>query len=102
MSTGKKVLYISYDGLTDPLGQSHVLAYMEKLTSTYIVHIISCEKKTRFTEYGKEIEASCKDAGILWFPVVYTKSPPVVSTMYDVWKIKNKIQKLYREHKYDI
>ncbi len=99
---GKTVLYISYDGMTDPLGQSQVLAYMEKLATTYQVLIISCEKKDRFAVTGEEIDARCKSVGIISHPVFYTKSPPVASTMYDVWKIMSKAKKLYRQYKYDI
>jgi len=29
MSAPKRILYLSYDGLTDPLGQSQILPYLE-------------------------------------------------------------------------
>ena len=28
----KKILYVSYDGMTDPLGQSQVIPYLRELT----------------------------------------------------------------------
>ena len=102
MNKLKKVLYISYDGLTDPLGQSQVLAYMEKLASAYQIFIISCEKKDRLAIYGKQIEERCRKNNISWHPLLYTKSPPVVSTIYDIWKITRKAKKLYQQYKYDI
>ena len=43
-----KVLYISYDGMTDPLGQSQVLPYLCGLSkSGYQFTILSFEKKQR-------------------------------------------------------
>lgn len=39
------LLYVSYDGMLEPLGQSHVLAYLEKLAPDRCVHLISFEKE---------------------------------------------------------
>ena len=40
----KNVLYISYDGMTDPLGQSQVLPYLSGLSKEgYSFHLISFE-----------------------------------------------------------
>ena len=42
----KRVLYISYDGLTDPLGQSQILPYLQHLAKeSYQFTILSFEKK---------------------------------------------------------
>ena len=41
----KQILYLSYDGLTDPLGQSQILPYLFKLSKLYSFTIISFEKK---------------------------------------------------------
>ena len=38
------VLYITYDGLMEPLGQSQVLAYLERLAPGRRIHLLSCEK----------------------------------------------------------
>lgn len=102
MRSGKKILYLSYEGMTDALGQSQVLSYMEKLAAEFEVAIISFEKKDRFLTLGKEIEEKCKRAGIAWYPLSYTKTPPVVSTVYDVWKMRRKANSLYKQKKFDI
>ena len=40
-----KVLYISYDGLTDPLGQSQILPYVTELSRQgFSFVLLSCEK----------------------------------------------------------
>ena len=38
------ILYISYDGMLEPLGQSQVVAYLEKLAPGRRIHLISFEK----------------------------------------------------------
>ena len=39
-----KILFIMYDGLTDPLGQSQVLSYIKYLSKDYSFDIIGYEK----------------------------------------------------------
>lgn len=42
----KQVLYISYDGMTDPLGQSQVLPYLVGLSKEgFQFTLVSCEKR---------------------------------------------------------
>jgi glycosyltransferase involved in cell wall biosynthesis len=102
MSIKNRILYLSYEGMTDALGQSQVLAYMEKLSAYYDISIISCEKKDRYQTFGREIEEKCERAGITWHPLFYTKSPPILSTVYDVWKMMRKAKSLFREKPFDI
>ena len=40
-----KVLYITYDGILEPLGQSQVLNYLEKLSEDHEITLMSFEKK---------------------------------------------------------
>ena len=40
-----KTLYLSYDGLTDPLGQSQILPYIIQMSSKYKFTIITLEKR---------------------------------------------------------
>ena len=87
----KNILYISYDGMTDPLGQSQVLPYISGLSKHgYNFTLISCEKPERFENNKAVIEKICSENGIDWRPLTYHKSPPILSTIWDV----NQIQKL--------
>ena len=38
------ILYITYDGLLEPLGQSQVLAYQERLAKDFDIILLSFEK----------------------------------------------------------
>lgn len=83
------ILYLSYDGMTDPLGQSQVIPYLSVLSrSGYRFHLVSFEKKERFQEGQDKINSILKAAGIQWYPCLYTKSPPVLSTLKDLLIMK--------------
>ena len=43
-----RILYISYDGIAEPLGQSQVVPYLKKLSDENEIHIISCENPSDF------------------------------------------------------
>lgn len=92
----KKILYITYDGLTDPLGQSQVLPYLEGLSAAgYRITVISFEKPAAFATTCDIITAICRDAGIEWVPLSYTKKPPVLSTLKDIYRLRQKVKELY-------
>ena len=40
-----KLLYITYDGLTDQLANSQILPYLNILNKYFEVAVLSCEKK---------------------------------------------------------
>ena len=45
----KKILFISYDGMTDVLGQSQVIPYLAGLTKMgYTFTILSCDKPDKY------------------------------------------------------
>jgi glycosyltransferase involved in cell wall biosynthesis len=90
----KRVLYISYDGMTDPLGQSQVLPYLVGLSSKgYSFELISFEKKHLFQNRKQHISEICSSNGITWTPLTYTKQPPVLSTIWDLLKLNRQVSK---------
>lgn len=97
----KPVLFISYDGMTDPLGQSQVLPYLIGLTKRgWSVSILSFEKIEKFKAGKDLIYTICNEAGIDWHPLMYTKKPPVISTVKDVRRMKKKAIQLHLEKKF--
>ena len=92
----KHILYLTYDGITDPLGSSQVLPYILGLEALgHRFSIISFEKPDRFAEGEAAIREILKDKNICWIPLVYHKSPPVLSTLWDVKLLKDEMRKLY-------
>lgn len=80
------ILYISYDGMLEPLGQSQVIAYLERLTDEATIHLISFEKPADKADTAKReaIVARLQRAGIVWHPLTYHKSPSVPATLFDI------------------
>lgn len=98
-----RVLFISYDGMTDPLGQSQVLPYLTGLSKYgYDFTILSCEKSANYLLHKKEIENLLRSFGIKWAPIAYHKKPPVFSTMYDVIQLYKKARKLHSQFAFDM
>ena len=81
-----RALYLTYDGLTDPLGQSQILPYLEGLSrdgNRFVV--LSFEKPAAATpEAVASVEARCRRHGIVWRLLRYHKRPTLVATLYDV------------------
>ena len=97
----KQVLYLSYDGMTDPLGQGQVLSYLQGLSSKDLrITLISFEKPERFANKKPAIELICRTAGIDWQPLMYTKKPPVFSTVYDIFRMWRRAKKLQAQKKF--
>jgi glycosyltransferase involved in cell wall biosynthesis len=80
------ILYVSYDGMLEPLGQSQVLAYLERLAAEYDIVIISFEKPGDLKDGASfnDLRRRLTGLGIDWRPKTYTKWPPVVSTRWDM------------------
>ena len=89
--------------MTDPLGQSQVLPYLVGLTKKGCqFHLISFEKQERFDKFEQQIRTICADARIEWHPLSYTKKPPLLSTIYDVQRMKKLAHSLHKMHRFDI
>jgi glycosyltransferase involved in cell wall biosynthesis len=97
------ILYLSYDGLTDPLGQSQILPYLCGLSRKgYSITIISAEKKENFKLRHKLIKTIVQDQAIAWHPQFYTKKPPVLSTLWDINQMQSLAFKLHKQHHFTI
>ncbi len=99
----KHILFISYDGLTDPLGQSQVIPYLIGLSKKgFRFTILSCEKKDRYFLDKNEIENLLNPYPIKWVSIRYHRNPPVISSMYDTMMLKRKAKRLHAEEKFDM
>jgi len=80
------VLYISYDGMLEPLGQSQVIAYLEGLADRYRFHLLSFEKPADWANKARRAHVAerLRHAGIRWHPLTYHKAPSVPATLFDI------------------
>ncbi|MEI9956311.1 MAG: hypothetical protein WDM90_08425 [Ferruginibacter sp.] len=99
----KKILFISYDGMTDPLGQSQVIPYLQGLSKHgYKIFLLSCEKEQVFLQQKATIENLLIPFNITWVSIKYTKNPPVLSTLLDIFKLRKEAKKIHKEHQLDM
>ena len=99
----KRILYISYDGMTDPLGQSQVINYLIGLRSYgYEFDILSFEKPAKMDQHGKYIQQLLDRHNIRWFPQKFHKNPPIISKIYDKSKLYHVAKSLHAKNKYDL
>ncbi|HMO61352.1 MAG TPA: glycosyltransferase [Ferruginibacter sp.] len=84
-----KILFISYDGMTDPLGQSQVIPYLQGLSKKgFRFHLLSCEKPEALKKNKTAVRQMLAGYNIQWHPVAYTKKPPVLSTLKDIVQLR--------------
>ena len=85
----KKILYISYDGILEPLGHSQVLKYIEFLSKDFDVTLVSFEKikgsmdKQEFLEMQKY----CLQEKIHWKPRRYHQGLSLFSHLVNLFSI---------------
>ena len=86
---GKRVLYISYNGMLDPLGQSQVLPYLRELSKLGVQFtLLSFERPSAFDSEGTERRNALREQlaaeGIVWHALRYHQKPSLPATVYDV------------------
>jgi len=97
------VLYITLDGLTDPLGRSQVLPYLIGLSARgYRVTILSCEKPDRYDRDAAAVRRICDEAGLAWQPITYQRRLPLLSPMYNAFALKHAAARLHRQNPFDL
>jgi glycosyltransferase involved in cell wall biosynthesis len=86
----KNSLYITFDGLSDPLGQSQILPYLCGIAANgYSITILSCEKNERLLKEKDTISGLIKDLPITWISINYNEEGGALSRL-------NYLRKLYR------
>ncbi|WP_205480429.1 glycosyltransferase [Sphingomonas arenae] len=102
MANGSRVLYLSYDGMTDPLGRSQVLPYLVELSAMgHDITVVSFEKPHRRSAMD-HVRAICAEAGLHWNPQTYTKHPPILSTWLDIARMNAVAEHLHAERPFDL
>jgi glycosyltransferase involved in cell wall biosynthesis len=97
------VLYLSYDGLTDGLGRSQVLPYILGLEGLGHVSPSSVSRRRSGSRTGERgIRELISGRNIRWMPLMYTASPPILSTVYDVIRLHRLAKRLHTEMPFDL
>jgi glycosyltransferase involved in cell wall biosynthesis len=86
---GKRVLYISYNGMLDALGQSQVIPYLKELSKLGVQfsllsfereHAYGVDGAARVTALNQELS----EFGIKWHYLRYHQRPSIPATAFDV------------------
>jgi glycosyltransferase involved in cell wall biosynthesis len=84
-----KILYISYDGILEPLGNSQVLKYLEYLAEDFEITLLSFEKKNTLMHASDllNMQKHCLDKKIFWRPHTYHQGLGPISSLINIFKI---------------
>jgi len=88
MSSKLPILYVSYNGLGEPLVHSQVLPYLRGLSKAgYPISLLTYERRgtiPNYLEQQKRAILQLTDSGIPWYSLKYHKSPSLLATSFDI------------------
>ena len=104
---GRRVLFISYNGMLDPLGQSQVIPYLRELAKRGVKFtLLSFERPKAYTAEGvrkcEQLREKLQADGIEWHWLRYHQRPSVPATIYDVLAGIRKASTLVRRNRIEM
>lgn len=91
-------LYLTRNGLLEPLGQSQVLAYLRGLSRDYRITLITYEKAEDWADTRRMagMQDECDRLGVLWLPQRFRPQPkviaPALSMLRMVWLVRREVR----------
>jgi len=103
----KRVLYISYNGMLDPLGQSQVIPYLKELSKLGVrFTLLSYERAQAYTAEGEQrcrgLKEELSQFNIEWHRLRYHQRPSMPATAYDVAAGIRFASRLVKQDKIDL
>jgi glycosyltransferase involved in cell wall biosynthesis len=104
---GRGVLFVSYNGMLDPLGQSQVIPYLRELAKRGVrFTLLSFERAKAYTPEGisqcAQLRDKLRSQGIEWHWLRYHQRPSVPATIYDVLAGIRKASALVRRNQIEM
>lgn len=100
---GKNTLYITFDGLSDPLGQSQILPYLIGICQQgYHITILSCEKNHALEAEKAKINQLIANLPISWIYINYETSGGFLSRFNYIKKLEKIAKKVITENKINL
>ncbi len=79
------ILYITYDGLLDPLGPSQILPYIKNISRHQDEVVVLSFEKSEKVLHGKDaLLLDLRDYSIRWEPLLFTKGFGFFGKFYDL------------------
>lgn len=89
--------------MTESLGQSQVIPYLLGLKKNgHTITILSTEKEKDLKRNLNLIKSILQQADITWSYIVYTKKPPILSTLADITKLWKMAKEIQQKNQVDI
>jgi glycosyltransferase involved in cell wall biosynthesis len=91
-------LYLTRNGLLEPLGQSQVFSYLRGLSADYDITLITYEKPEDWANVDRVAQArsACESHGIRWLPQQFRPRPrfvaPALSMIRMVWLVWREVR----------
>lgn len=105
--TGRRVLFISYNGMLEPLGRSQVIPYLKELAARGVLFtLLSFERAAAFESDGpatcEALRRELASHSIEWHWLRYHQRPSLPATVYDVMAGIRYAEKLVRRNNIDM
>ena len=91
-------VYVTRNGLLEPLGQSQVFGYLRGLSREYGITLITYEKDEDWANADRvaEMQAACVELGIRWLPQRFLRRPrliaPALSMVRMAWLLQREVR----------
>lgn len=105
---GRRALFISYNGMLDPLGQSQVIPYLRELSRAEGMRftLLSFERAQAFEPAGVEacesLRRQLNEDEIEWHRLRYHQTPSLPATAYDVFAGLRLARELIRRNRIEV
>ena len=104
---GRSVLFISYNGMLDPLGQSQVIPYLRELSAEGVrFTLLSFERAAAYEPEGaaaaERLRLELADDDIEWHRLRYHQRPSLPATAYDVLAGVRYARRLVRRNRVEL
>jgi len=93
------ILYLTRNGLLEPLGQSQVMAYLRGLSRDYRITLVTYEKDQDWADTLRvgRLRGECERLGICWLPQRFRPHPkviaPALSMLRMAWLVWREVRK---------
>lgn len=90
-------LYLTRNGLLEPLGQSQVMAYLRGLSNKHSITLITYEKPKDWEDVTaiNRVRAECDAHGIQWLPQRFVSRPKIIAPFFSmirmVWLVRREV-----------
>ena len=84
----RRSLFVTYDGLLDPLGGSQILPYLKAIASHEDhLHVLSFEKPERYFPAAGALREELSCTTIRWTPLIFTRRWDVLGKAWDLLRM---------------